>query len=259
MNKFLFTVLHKVDLFDHLKIFKEKYFRFGLFKNTFNKRINFYSQFVKRGDLCFDIGANYGNRTEVFLELGAKVLALEPQPLPLKYLRRIFKDNVMVDERAAGEKEGIATLFISNSTSLTSISKEWVDVVSKGRFSKVNWNKSVEVNITTLDNLIKEYGKPDYCKIDVEGFELEVLKGLSQTINLISFEYTIPEFTEKAIDCLTHLSSLGNIVCNYSIGETLQFGLKQWMESEKFVELFKEFPKEGIIDGDIYVMFVSTQ
>ena len=47
--------------------------------------LNFYSELIKKDDLCFDIGANYGNRSEVFIKLGAKVVAFEPQPKPLNF------------------------------------------------------------------------------------------------------------------------------------------------------------------------------
>jgi len=42
-------------------------------------------------DLCIDIGANYGNRTKVFINLSYKIVAIEPQPQPANYLRKSFK------------------------------------------------------------------------------------------------------------------------------------------------------------------------
>lgn len=257
MKKFLFILLQKLDLFDFLKIIKDKYFRFGASKREFEKRVNFYSQFISNGDLCFDVGANYGNRTEAFLELGAKVVAIEPQPKPLRFLKRRFKDRVTIVDKALGEIEGTVSLFISSSTSLTSASKEWVDKVSNGRFSKASWNDQILVPLTTLDQLIKKYGKPEFCKIDVEGYEFEVIKGLSDSIHIISFEYTIPEFTDKAIMCIDHLNSIGKIECNYSVGETLKLALDYWSEPEKFISLFNQLHLNGIIDGDIYVRFIS--
>ena len=147
-------------------------------------------------------------------------------------------------------------LFISNSTSLTSASKEWVDQVSKGRFSKASWNSQIFVPVTTLDHLIVKYGKPAFCKIDVEGYELQVIKGLSEPIHIISFEYTIPEFIDKAIMCINYLNTIGKIECNYSVGETLQLALDSWLEPEKFISSFNQLHLNGIIDGDIYVRFI---
>jgi FkbM family methyltransferase len=257
MKKLLLNILHKLDLFDPLKIIKDKYFRFRSAKKIITKRLKFYSNFIKRGDLCFDVGANYGNRTEAFLELGAKVVAIEPQPKPLKFLKRRFKNNVVIEDKALGEQEGTVTLYISNSTSLTSVSREWVEAVSKSRFSKASWNNQIDVPVTTLDHLINKYGRPVFCKIDVEGYELEVLKGLSKPIDTISFEYTIPEFFGKAIECINYLRHLGEIECNYSVGETLELALDIWLDPEKFISMFKHLHKNGITDGDVYVRYIS--
>ena len=47
---------------------------------------------------------------------------------------------------------------------------------------------SIRVPVTTLDQLILRYGRPYYCKVDVEGYEVEVFRGLTQPIPMISFE-----------------------------------------------------------------------
>lgn len=170
MKKFLFKLLQKLDLFDFLKIIKDRYFRFGSSKREFEKRVNFYSQFISKRDLCFDVGANYGNRTEAFLELGAKVVAIEPQPNACKFLMRCFRNNIIIENKAMGQLEVTSNLFLCNLDSLTSLSEEWIETVSKSRFPKARWNKKVEVSVSTLDNLISKYGKPRFCKIDVEGY-----------------------------------------------------------------------------------------
>lgn len=98
--------------------------------------------------------------------------------------------------------------------------KDWIDAVKQERFKSYTWSAPVKIPITTLDKLIEKYGKPHFIKIDVEGYELEVLKGLTQAINWISFEYTVPEQTQKAIDCILQIQKFNpNIQCNYSIEE----------------------------------------
>ena len=220
------------------------------------KRLNFYSTLIKKNDLCFDIGANYGNRSEVFLKLGAKVVAFEPQPKPLKFLRRKFKDKIIVEDKALGPNVGKSDLFISSASTLTSMSEEWIDEVKNIRFKQANWNDKIEVEVTTLDEMIEKYGKPAFCKIDVEGFEIEVLKGLTQPIGTISFEFTIPEFVDKAIDGVNYLKKLDKILCNYSSGETLVFAFDKWLNPQDFIQVFKNLPDKGIVDGDIYVKFL---
>ena len=76
----------------------------------FRKRLEFYAGFVHRGDLCFDIGANLGNRVEVLLALGATVAAIEPQPVCLAVLQRKFRraPGFVLVPKAVGAKPGRA-------------------------------------------------------------------------------------------------------------------------------------------------------
>jgi len=256
MTKFLITILHKLHLFDSLKIIKDKYFRLHRSKEDFKKRKKFYSQFINEGNLCFDVGANYGNRTEAFLALRCKVVAIEPQPKTYNFLKKKYGKKIILIDKALGSNSGEAILYLSSSSSLTSVSEEWINKVSNGRFSGSSWNRRIKVPMTTLDSLINEYGKPQFCKIDVEGYELEVIKGLSEPIDYISFEFTIPEFTEKAVEVIKYLDSLGNIKCNYSSGETLELGLESWLDPAEFIKNFNQLNSYGIKDGDIYIKFI---
>ncbi len=258
MNLFIHNLLQKLDLYDYPKIFKDKFFKSDVEKINYQKRLSFYSKLINQGDLCFDVGANYGNRTEVFLNLKANVIAIEPQPKTMLFLKRKFKDKIIIEDRALGSQPGKSTLFLSTASTLTSMSKEWIDEVKNKRFKHAEWNDKIEVEVTTLNELIVKYGKPDFCKIDVEGYELEVLKGLTHPIRIISFEYTIPEFIDRAIDCINYLNDLGKIICNFSPGETLTFELNEWLEPDEFITLFKTLPDKGIIDGDIYIKFLNN-
>ena len=58
------------------------------------ERKEFYSEFIKEGDVVFDVGANKGNRTVIFLELGAKVVAVEPQKECYEHLTKRFGDTI---------------------------------------------------------------------------------------------------------------------------------------------------------------------
>lgn len=109
------------------------------------------------------------------------------------------------------------------------------------------------VEVTTLDALIKEFGMPSYIKIDVEGYELEVIKGLCSAIPLVSFEFT-PELLDVTHECIACLAQLGDIECNYSLGESsFEFNLPNWVTP---MELGKEL--ETIRDditqfGDVFI------
>jgi FkbM family methyltransferase len=256
MNHQLNTFLKQIGLFNHLKLFKDKYFENPVHKNYRERLINFYSQFIGKNDYCFDIGASFGNRTETFLALGAKVLSVEPQLNEFKFLNKKFGSKIILIDKAVGSKNGSAKMYLNNHSALSSLSKEWISKVSStNRFEDAKWKKELNVEVVTLDWLIENYGKPDFCKIDVEGYELEVIKGLSQPIKIISIEFTIPEFTDRAVECLDRLAGFGKILCNYSSAETLQLGLKEWQTLENFKEIFLALPSKNIIDGDIYVKY----
>ncbi len=171
----------------------------------FQLRSNFYASFVRAGDLCFDIGANVGNRVGPLLYVGARVVAVEPQPYCYTLLRKKYGRKIKLVTKGLGEKESVQDFYISSAHTISSFSKEFVDNMGKGRFKNYTWEPPIKIKITTLDKIIKKYGLPVFIKIDVEGYELEVLKGLSSPIRMISFEYTVPEQTNKVIECIQQI------------------------------------------------------
>lgn len=217
----------------------------------------FYAQFVQPDTLCFDVGANIGNRVKVFLKLGANVIAIEPQSECAGTLRARYgkTDKVRVVQKALGDSEAKAEILISNALTISSLSPEWVQAVRRsGRFSQHNWDRSEVVEVTTLDRLIEQYGVPCFIKIDVEGFEYQVIKGLSQPVNALSLEF-VPEFIDSAFKCLNHLQQLGDIRLNYSLGESMHLALGQWVTLSEITDLLEQFRNDHDLFGDVYVRF----
>jgi len=220
-----------------------------------SERKKFYSQFIQPGDLCFDVGANIGNRTVIFLELGAKVVAIEPQKECYEKLTKRFGDSIDLVKKGLGEKESLEKLYVSELSAISSFSKEHVDVMKEDRFKGTNWNHTVDIEMTTMDNLIDRFGTPVFCKIDVEGYEYDVLKGLSKPLKTLSLEYIVPENLQVLIDCITHLKSLGDVECNYSYAEKMSMSLDAWLSGEEMIQYIQT---KAFIDtswGDIYVRF----
>jgi FkbM family methyltransferase len=198
--------------------------------------------------LCFDVGANYGWKTEVFLRLGARVIAFEPQPECVREIeaRLTPQPRLTIEETALGSELGQTTLYIMNHRTNSSLQKDWLG-------KQVG---SIQVPITTLEKMIEKHGVPQFCKIDVEGYELEVLKGLNQKIPIISFEYHIKkQGSSRALACLEYLAQFGQLTINIAPAETPNLTAHQPWPMRDFIDLFNKFipNMKGYEYGDIFV------
>ena len=256
-----------INLMRSLRIYKVVYNISLVLIDAFNRKklLKFYSRFIKKDDLCFDIGANYGRRTEIFLKLGARVVAVEPQDACMQELEKKYGSNkrVILVKKAISDNYGEEELMISDSHTLSSMSKEWIKSIKSSDMFFVStqafsWQKSAKVQVTTLNQLIEEYGKPAFLKIDVEGYEYKVLKSLSEPIKVISFEFTPTQvFILSAINIVKHLASIGEVKFNYSFGESISLVLNEWVGPDEISNILLNLPKKTPISGDIYARFIS--
>ena len=218
---------------------------------------SFYEQFIAQGDLCFDLGAHVGNRVRAWRRLGARVIAVEPQPNCLKVLRRLYGQDAGVEivASAVGTSTGRTTLYASSATpTLSSTSADWVKEVKAGdrRFAAINWDTRVVVDVVTLDDLIARYGEPTFCKIDVEGSELQVLRGLSRALPALSFEF-LPVSLDRAHACIDRLEALGAYRFRWSEAETTRWSCPSWLDGNGMKEILSAQPAEGY-SGDVYAL-----
>lgn len=218
----------------------------------------FYRQFIRPGDLCFDIGAHVGNRLWAWTQLGARCVGVEPQPHLAAYLRRRYgnRTDIVLVDHAVGAEPGTATLHISRANpTVTTLSQRWIDQVRQtDAFAKVAWDDAVTVPVTTLDALIAQHGLPAFCKIDVEGYELAVLRGLSQPIRTLSFEVVLAggaEALADAVACLDRLCELGTYRFNWSPGESHRLVLDEWVDRAAMVD-FLALLSPTANSGDVY-------
>ena len=226
-------------------------------KELRKKRREFYLQFLDSGDVYFDVGANFGNRIDPIIDDGISIVAIEPQPKCIKKLKRKFGNRITLITKGVGAKKDVMTMFLAKAHTISTFSKDFIkDTQESGRFSKYKWEKEIEVEVETLDNIISEYGKPTFMKIDVEGFEAEVLAGLSQPIQSLSFEYlaSAEPVTQR---CLEQIESLRAYEYNVTIGERRALELAQWRDANGIRQWLAENTRSAG-SGDIYARHVPA-
>jgi FkbM family methyltransferase len=214
----------------------------------------FYRQFIAPGDLCFDVGAHVGNRVRSWLSLGAKVIAIEPQPSMVAALERFYGSNPAVTICPVGVSDaaGDLTLFVNvRNPTLTTFSKEWVDdFEGDPGLGAAPWDHEFTVPVTTLEALIAEHGTPVFCKIDVEGLEPQVLAGLQTPIPALSFE-AFPLHNERSVACVRRIAALGDYRFRFVHAESFRWMQDEWLDAESMAQ-FLESRTLSDGSGDVY-------
>jgi FkbM family methyltransferase len=214
-----------------------------------------YDKIVKSGSLCFDIGANIGDKTNYMLSLGAKVIAFEPLSecygrLQVRYLGN---SNVVVENIGLSDKKETKELRIGSYHSISSMSEDFIREASKERFAGYSWNNVEHVQVDTLDNMITKHGMPDYCKLDVEGYEYNVLLGLSKSVPCLSIEFT-PELKDNTLKCMEHMLSINaDYVFNYTEQESMEFIFPEYITKDAMWNYLKNNNDFKVSFGDLFI------
>ncbi len=218
-----------------------------------------YAPFVQPGGLVFDVGAHVGNHIRACLALGARVVAIEPQPPFAALLRRLYGRNrhATILEAALGAAPGEADLHISTRhPTVTTLAAGWADEMKRTpSFAAVQWDAQITVPVTTLDALIAAHGLPAFTKIDVEGYELEVLRGVSQPLPALSFEY-LPASRAAALACLDRLAELAPYEYNWSPAETARLQ-PCWHTPTEATAYLESLPPDAR-EGNLYAKPISN-
>lgn len=214
----------------------------------------FYGRFLGPGDLAFDIGAHVGDRSAAFRRLGARVVAVEPQPRLNRLLRYLARRDPGVTLVAAlvGAEAGEAVLRLNTANPTVATASDAFIAAADGAagWEGQRWDAELRLPVTTFDALAARHGTPAFAKIDVEGYEAAVLAGLSRPIRALSFEFTTIQ-RGVALDCLRRLAALGYRAFNACLGEEMAFVLPEPVGAAAMGDWLAGLPHEAN-SGDVY-------
>ena len=206
----------------------------------------------RKNDLIFDIGANHGVKAEIFLRLGARVIAVDPDVSNQKTLTehflayRLRKKPVVVVGKAVSDRNGHGVS--EPGFEMNTLNARWAETLEKdpARFGRTfAFREKKQVETITLERLISTYGRPFYIKIDVEGYEPNVLKGLQTAVPYLSFEVNLPDFKSEGEQCIVRLREIAaNGVFNCAVGDRLMFS--DWMSHDAFAKAFAEIKETSV-------------
>ncbi len=215
-----------------------------------------YSRFLKPGDLAFDIGSHVGDRIASFRRIGARVVALEPQPDCAETIRLIHgaDKDVRLIEQACGARAGKLTLKINSANpTVSTASTDFIRAADGAEgWEGQLWDREIEVRVTTLDRLIANHGVPAFAKVDVEGFEDQVIEGLTTAVPVLSFEFTTIQ-RDVANRCIERLVSLGRYRFDIALGESQQLAFDSPVKASEMQKHIASLPHEAN-SGDVYAI-----
>ena len=215
---------------------------------------------LEHGDLIFDVGANRGAKTDIFLRLGARVVAVEPDETCQAILRdrffryRLRSRPVTLVDRAVSDTIGVEELLMDGpGSAVNTMSRKWADHLKghkegfKYQHGGLDFSSSKSVATTTIDDLVSRFGAPYFVKIDVEGHELNVLLGMRHPVPFLSFEVNLLMFRQDGIKCVQLLQKLCADGCfNYTPDCCSGLVLEEWLRAEEFCAALEACTDETI-------------
>jgi FkbM family methyltransferase len=215
-----------------------------------------YGRFITPGDLVFDIGAHVGDRIAAFRRLGARVIAVEPQPALVRTLKLLYgRDRaVAIEPVAVGGGEGTVELRLNVDNPTVSTASEDFMRAADGApgWEAQAWTRTIRVPVTTLDALIARHGLPAFIKIDVEGFEAQALAGLTRPPRALSFEFTTIQ-RDIGLAAIERCAALGFGRYNAVLGESHTLVLPDWTDAGAIGDWLRALPADAN-SGDVYAL-----
>jgi FkbM family methyltransferase len=227
------------------------------------KQLDFYRQLLtglRPGDLIFDIGANEGFKTDLFLRLGARVVAIDPDEMNQSILRerfarfRFVRRPVAIVGKAISDSSSQETMWIDGpGSAVNTLSRKWATALNANRarhshgHSGLDFTRKKTVETMTVEQLISAYGVPIFIKIDVEGYELNVIRGLQRPVPHLSFEVNLPEFRSEGLECVEILGRLATAgKFNYAVECEQGLALQRWLGADEFLHVLGQCTESAI-------------
>ena len=228
-----------------------------------DRQMDFYRRLLpelRHGDLIFDVGANEGLKTDLFLRMGARVVAIEPDETNQLILKerfvkfRLARRPVVIVGKAVSDRNMIESMWIDGpGSAVNTLSQKWATTLSgnKARHAYnhfgLDFVQHRTVETTTLEELIAVHGRPLFIKIDVEGYELNVIRGLRHPVPYLSFEVNLPEFRPEGLQCVALLGGLAvNSKFNYAVDCERGLALERWLPSNEFLQVLEQCAENTI-------------
>ncbi|HEX3367407.1 MAG TPA: FkbM family methyltransferase [Phenylobacterium sp.] len=219
---------------------------------------DFYGQFWSHRGTVFDVGANQGEYSEMFASRGARVIAIEPNPGYADRLAAIsVNHNILPVMHAIGAEPGKAVLNICSTpgySTLLSTDSDWI--AGSPDYAEVAWTGVAEVEINTIDQVARKFGLPDFIKIDIEGFELSALQGMTFDPRYLSFEFGARR-RDLGIECLRNMGARGYTFRPIT-GRDAKFVTDKWMDESDAIAWLSGFTTEQAEYGDMFCRSPAT-
>ncbi len=219
------------------------------FPGEFKKRQeepNFYKNFLRnhpaKNNLIFDVGANRGHKSAVFSKLAKKVIAFEPSEKLYVHLKRRFEDtNISLFNYALGSSVFESEIYlVEDNEAYNSLNKKHIETTTTSRgIANLETVKRQDIKVEKLENFIEKFGTPKYIKIDVEGYELEVLKGLKTPVPLLSFEANLPEFCGETIQAIKYLAEISTNRYRFNFANDNYFLKEKFLNKEEAISFIR--------------------